>query len=61
MGRTDDDAHLHALAGQCCFQHVRGVLTNRLRVCEALVPLDESAMVDALLIQGEAEAEANNR
>lgn len=57
----EDEAYLHALPGQCGFQHVCGVLTNRLRVCEAFVPFDERAMVHTLLLQGEAEAEAHNR
>ena len=54
-------AYLHALPGQGSLKHVCGVLINGLGVGEALVPLDEGAMVDALLLQGEAEAETDNR
>ena len=54
-------AYLHALPGQRSFQHFCGVLINRFGVGEAFVPLDQGAMVDALLLQGEAEAEAHNR
>ena len=53
--------YLHALPGESCFQHEGRVLINRFRVGEPLVPLDQSAVVDALLPQREAEAEAHNR
>ena len=52
---------LHALPSQGCLQQLCWILINCICIGEALVPLDQGAMVHTGLSQREAEAEADHR
>ena len=66
-GRSAKDAgrhactDLHALPSQGCLPQLCGILTHSIWVGEALVPLDQGAVVHTDLSQREAEAEADDR